>query len=130
MRNYARRNYVDVTAFPPGPQAVPRMPHDMMRRLSRRFMWAAKTFLLSALCVVAAGGQTSETCAACHRSIWETYRRTGMGRSFYRPSPENTVANESHTFYHQPSDSYFTMLRRDGKFYQRRHQIDPEGREI
>src|SRR5207249_8602619 len=69
-----------------------------------------------------------ETCAVCHRNIWESYRKTGMGRSFYRPSPANTVVSKS--FYHKPSDSYFTMLQRDGKSYQRRHQIDPEGREI
>ena len=66
-----------------------------------------------------------ETCAVCHRNIWETYRQTGMGRSFYRPSAANTVGNDTpQTFYHKPSDSYFTMLRRDGKYYQRRHQID------
>src|SRR5205085_9197571 len=71
-----------------------------------------------------------ETCAGCHRSIWETYRQTGMGRSFYRPSAGNTVEDRNVTFYHQPSDSYFAMLRRDGKYFQRRHQIDPDGREI
>ncbi len=55
-----------------------------------------------------------------------------MGRSFYRPSPENTGGNDTakNTFYHKPSDSYLTMLRRDGKYYQRRHQIDPDGRQI
>src|SRR5947208_3979057 len=53
-------------------------------------------------------------CARCHREIWETYRRTGMGRSFYRPTPSNTVENytEKNTYYHKPSDSYFTMLQR------------------
>jgi len=68
-------------------------------------------------------------CAVCHQSIWETYRKTGMGRSFYRPSVENTV-EKSVAYYHKPSDSHFTMLRRDGKFYQRRHQLDAEGRPI
>lgn len=73
----------------------------------------------------------TETCAVCHRSIWETYRQTGMGRSFYRPSPANTVGNDTpQTFYHKASDSYFTMLRRDGKSYQRRHQMDSGGRQI
>src|SRR4051794_8883093 len=53
-----------------------------------------------------------ETCAECHRGIWETYRQTGMGRSFYRPSPANTVGSDApnNSFYHKPSDSYFTML--------------------
>jgi hypothetical protein len=53
-----------------------------------------------------------------------------MGRSFYRPSDANTVESRSDVFHHKPSESYFTMLRRDGKYFQRRHQIDPDGREI
>ncbi|MGH9660054.1 MAG: hypothetical protein ACRD96_16015, partial [Bryobacteraceae bacterium] len=55
-----------------------------------------------------------------------------MARSFYRPSPTNTVRSDTpnNTFYHKPSDSYFTMLRRNGKYYQRRHQIDSEGGQI
>src|SRR5580700_8271697 len=73
-----------------------------------------------------AGYVSSETCAGCHRQIWETYSRTGMARSFYRPTPAGTVEDwtKNNTFYHQPSDSYFTMLRRDGKYYQRRYQLD------
>ena len=73
-----------------------------------------------------------ETCAGCHRNIWETYRRTGMARSFYRPAPANTVENytRKNTYYHQPSDSYFTMLQRGGKYYQRRHQLDPDGKQV
>jgi tetratricopeptide (TPR) repeat protein len=80
------------------------------------------------------GSKTSEyaapqTCAGCHRAIWETYRRTGMGRSFSLPTIENTLANWAGPYYHSPSDSYFTMLRRGGKFLQRRHQLGPDGRE-
>ncbi|MDQ6676177.1 MAG: hypothetical protein M3Z09_02655 [Acidobacteriota bacterium] len=79
-----------------------------------------------------AGYVTPEACAGCHRDIWETYRRTGMARSFYRPAPANTIEDytKNNTFYHQPSDSYFTMLRRDGKYYQRRYQIDLNGNQI
>ncbi len=69
----------------------------------------------------------SRVCATCHRQIWETYRQTGMGRSFYRSSDENTGAA---TYYHKASDSFFTMLERDGKFYQRRHQLDSGGQEL
>jgi predicted CXXCH cytochrome family protein len=73
-----------------------------------------------------------QACAGCHRDIWETYRRTGMARSFYRPSPMNAVEDYSkkNTFYHKASDSYFTMLRRDGKYYQRRYQIDFDGKQV
>ena len=76
------------------------------------------------------GYTTPETCAGCHRSIWETYRKTGMGRSFYRPTAANMAETPKGAFYHKPSESYFTMLQRDGKYFQRRHQIDPDGREI
>jgi predicted CXXCH cytochrome family protein len=79
-----------------------------------------------------AGYVSPETCASCHRTIWETYQKTGMARSFYRPGPANVVEDltNNNTFYHQSSDSYFTMLRRDGQYYQRRYQIDFAGKEV
>lgn len=49
-----------------------------------------------------------------------------MGRSLYRPAPENTPPG---SFYHQASDRYYTMIERGGKFYQRRHQIGFGGKE-
>src|ERR1035438_3223504 len=50
-----------------------------------------------------AGYVNPETCAVCHRAISETYRRTGMGRSFYRPSAANIVEDYTgkNTFYHK-----------------------------
>jgi tetratricopeptide (TPR) repeat protein len=79
-----------------------------------------------------AAAQSSSGCARCHLKIWQTYQQTGMGRSFYRPSPATTIEDFSkdNTYYHQPSDSYFTMLRREGKYYQRRHQLDSLGKQI
>ena len=79
-----------------------------------------------------AGYISPETCAGCHGNIWETYRRTCMARSFYRPSSTNTVEDytRNNTFYHKASDSYFTMLRRNGKYYQRRYQIDFNGKQV
>jgi predicted CXXCH cytochrome family protein len=70
-------------------------------------------------------------CAGCHANIWATYRFTGMARSFYRPSSANTIEDytRQNTFYHRISDSYFTMLLRDGRYYQRRHQIGFGGKE-
>src|SRR5450631_2568063 len=29
----------------------------------------------------------ANVCASCHRQVAEDYRRTGMGRSFFRPAP-------------------------------------------
>lgn len=73
-----------------------------------------------------AAGQMT-VCAPCHRAVWETYRRTAMGRSFYRPAQ---VTIENATYYHKPSDSYFLMLERGGKIYQRRYQLDASGKQI
>ncbi len=79
-----------------------------------------------------AGYVAPEMCAGCHRAIWETYQKTGMARSFYRPGPTNLIEDfaKNNTYYHKPSDSYFTMQRRDDKYYQRRYQIDFAGREV
>jgi len=70
-------------------------------------------------------------CADCHPKIAETYLRTGMGRSFSRPTTANTIGDPKKpvTFYHKPSDSYFTNIEHDGKFFQRRYQIGFDGKE-
>jgi predicted CXXCH cytochrome family protein len=79
-----------------------------------------------------AQSEDMRVCAGCHRELWETYRRTGMARSFYRPSPERAVEDLTgkNTYYHLASDSYFSMLRRDGQYFQRRYQLDSAGRQI
>jgi predicted CXXCH cytochrome family protein len=69
-------------------------------------------------------------CALCHQRIWETYRKTGMGRSFYRPPAPGAPESPAGAYYHKPSDSHFTMSWRGGRYMQRRHQTGPGGREI
>jgi predicted CXXCH cytochrome family protein len=81
--------------------------------------------------VADAQSENSRVCAGCHQDVYRTYRRTGMGRSFYRPSPENMMEDfTKNPFYHRPSDSYFTTIRRDGQYYQRRYQLDSSGKQI
>lgn len=77
------------------------------------------------------GYVNSTICGACHQEILRSYRLTGMGRSLYRPSPENLVEDYKihNQFYSQTSDRYYTMLERNGKLYQRRHQIGFDGKE-
>lgn len=80
---------------------------------------------------VDAGYIDSRECQPCHSSIYETYQHTGMGRSFYRPTPDRMVEDwgKDNVFYHRASDRYYTMYQRDGKYYQRRHQIGFGGKE-
>jgi Tfp pilus assembly protein PilF len=74
----------------------------------------------------------SQACAGCHRKIWESYAQTGMARSFHRLAPERLTEDtvRKDTYFHAPSESYFTMLARDGRYYQRRHQLDAAGKPV
>jgi predicted CXXCH cytochrome family protein len=70
-------------------------------------------------------------CASCHQDIAETYRKTGMGRSISTPTSENVVEDYVHAnaLNHQPSGLRYTMLERNGEFFQRRSQIGFDGKE-
>ena len=72
-----------------------------------------------------AGYVDPAACAGCHRHIWETYRRTGMGRAWAVPREEAAVEDftRSNTYYHRASDRHYTTYWKDGKVHQRRHQI-------
>ena len=66
-------------------------------------------------------------CASCHEEIARTYSLTGMARSFYKVSGSEFPTHAR--VYHKPSDRHYTSAARDGKFYQRRHQIGVDGKE-
>jgi predicted CXXCH cytochrome family protein len=70
-------------------------------------------------------------CAQCHADIARNFQKTGMARSFYRLSPQNLVEDfqSGKPFYHEASDSWFAMLERGGKYYQRRWQRGFDGQE-
>ncbi len=73
----------------------------------------------------------STACATCHPTVWENYRRTGMGRSFYRPKPANTVEDNgrNNTYYHAASGAHYSMIERGGEYFQREFQVGRDGRE-
>jgi predicted CXXCH cytochrome family protein len=81
--------------------------------------------------VSASGYADGGACARCHSEIADTYRRTGMGRSFARIRAGQSAADfkNNNRFYHRASDRHYTMLERDGRLYQRRHQTGFEGKE-
>jgi len=74
----------------------------------------------------------AKLCAVCHAAIAESYHKTGMGRSFYRPAPGNAVEDYTahNSYYHAASDMHFTMTARGGHYVQRRFQMAPDGREV
>ncbi len=71
------------------------------------------------------------TCNGCHQEIWQSYRQTGMARSFHRLQPGTSAAEfeTSSAFYHEASDRHYAMVRRDGRYFQRRYQRDARGRQ-
>lgn len=86
----------------------------------------ASLLLLAGAIQAQPGGYVdSRQCETCHRSIYASYQRTGMGRSFSLRRPLPAVAD----FYHAASDTHYSMLLRDGKYYQRRWQTGFDGNE-
>ncbi len=79
-----------------------------------------------------AGYVDSRQCATCHRQIAEDYGKTGMGRSFFRPSPATSPEDftKNNQFRHTLSDTTFSMLKRGTEYFQRRWQLGPDGKEI
>ena len=72
-----------------------------------------------------------QTCQPCHAEIYRSYQQVGMGRSFYKPTPGNVIEDyttDNH-FFHAPSNRHYRMVRRNGRFYQKRYQLDDQGRE-
>ena len=70
-------------------------------------------------------------CASCHHDIAETYSKTGMGRSFTTPTAANAVEDYvgTNSIFHQPSGLSYTMVERNGEFFQRRSQAGFDGKE-
>lgn len=73
----------------------------------------------------------AQVCAGCHAEISKTFRQTGMGRSFVRMTAAAVQADftQKNRYSHHASKRHYTAYERDGKFYQRRHQIAPDGSE-
>lgn len=68
----------------------------------------------------------ARVCAGCHPKIARTYAQTGMARSFHHPQVRGTV----NAYHHEPSDTWYAMVERDGAYYQRRWRIGPAGEKI
>ncbi len=99
-------------------------------------------YALAVICFAAAQGfgqnvagnsyADSNVCAKCHADIAAKYALTGMARSFYKPSPRNTVEPYATKpeYYHTLSDSHYSMTVRNGEYFQKRWQMGLDGKEI
>ena len=80
-----------------------------------RMYTSNKTHLVASPQVQAQAGSDyvdPTVCATCHASIAATYKKTGMGRSFYKPTPQNTIEDYSHknTVEHRLSGMTYSMI--------------------
>src|SRR6266567_4624424 len=73
----------------------------------------------------------AKICAGCHSQIAQKHLQTGMGRSWFRTTPANTVEDYTakNQFYHPLSETHYSMIVREGAYYQRRWQIGFGGQE-
>jgi tetratricopeptide (TPR) repeat protein len=95
-----------------------------------RHLALAAIVTISVSTLRAAGYVDPQVCAGCHQQIAGDYARTGMGRSFARPVPANRIEDFARgDFYHDRSDTHFSMILRNGVYYQRRWQIGFQGRQ-
>jgi Flp pilus assembly protein TadD len=70
-------------------------------------------------------------CVRCHRDVAATYRKTGMGRSFSKPSAANAAEDfgRANTVDHRLSGMRYEMVERNGEFFERRSQRGFDGKE-
>src|SRR5271166_70974 len=108
------------------------------RKIFPKWRWR---IALAAFCAIQASGQSPgpaassqgyaapDACAGCHAAQWESYRQTGMGRSFSQPGPQNRIEDLSQPYYHAASATYYAMAERDGKYFQQQYQLDFDGKQ-
>jgi len=64
-------------------------------------------------------------CVPCHREIYETSKKLGMGQSWLDPSTAPIIEDyeTNNTFRHAKSGFHYKMLRKEGKFIQQRYLL-------
>jgi predicted CXXCH cytochrome family protein len=70
-------------------------------------------------------------CASCHAAKYASYQGVGMAQSMRRPRGDVLIEDfRNARFVHQPSQSHFEMVWKDGKLLFRRYQVDDRGRRV
>ncbi|TDI94911.1 MAG: tetratricopeptide repeat protein [Caldithrix sp.] len=71
-----------------------------------------------------------EDCADCHSEIYQTFKQTGMGRSFYPPTTENIIEDytKHNHVYDRKSNLHYEVYEKDGHFFQSEYRLDEKKR--
>ena len=79
----------------------------------------------------APGYVEDRACATCHPKLYRSYQDVGMAQSFFRPRPDKVIEDlEDNSFFHEASQSYYEMSRRNDRLFFKRYQLDEERKEI
>src|SRR5271168_377333 len=104
------------------------------------FTWWRLVTALATLCAIpgnaqnagasagASGYTAAGACAGCHPTQWESYGRTGMGRSFTQPGAQRRIPDLNKPYLHAASATYYVMTERGGKYFQQQYQLDFDGK--
>ena len=73
-----------------------------------------------------------EKCRSCHLDITESFHKTGMGKSFYKPSLNNEIEDfsEANIIYDSKSDYYYQVYKKDNEYFQKEFRKDEDGKII
>jgi len=74
----------------------------------------------------------SKVCSSCHKSYYNSFRQTSMGRSML-PADTSSLASVLPTpaqVYDKDSNQYFDVTRRDGELFQSQYSRDANGKDI
>jgi hypothetical protein len=74
----------------------------------------------------------SKVCAGCHPGIYESYRKTGMGRSMASASSPTELAKVPTpvTFRNEKLNRHFSVYREGDAIFQSEHELDSSGSEV
>ncbi|MGH2574951.1 MAG: tetratricopeptide repeat protein, partial [Ignavibacteria bacterium] len=71
-----------------------------------------------------------EECYGCHSEIYNTFKKTGMGRSLYLPTTKNMIEDyeKNNQIYDSRTNFYYKMYREGENFYQMEFRLDERGK--
>jgi predicted CXXCH cytochrome family protein len=79
----------------------------------------------------APGYVPDRVCAGCHREIATSFQHVGMSQSFYRPRDDNAIETfGGKPYFHEKSQQYLEIVRREGRLVFRRWQVAADGKPI
>ncbi|MGE5325468.1 MAG: hypothetical protein ACM3NO_00395, partial [Deltaproteobacteria bacterium] len=74
----------------------------------------------------------SKTCAKCHTDVYESFRKTGMGRSMALPAERREIRQLTAPVRIKRPDGnrYYEVYRRGNDVFQSEYELDAQGREL